>query len=92
MGSESLRDAVLRGDADRAVALLRSGVSLVVDADGQTALHLAAAAGHIDTVEALIQIGCDVAAQDFVSRDEETLRCRNTSLDSAAARSVSEVK
>ena len=29
--------------------------------------HLAASAGHLEMVEALIQAGCDVGIQDFVS-------------------------
>ena len=35
--------------------------------DGQTALHLAASAGHAETVSALILGGCDIGIQDFVS-------------------------
>ena len=35
--------------------------------DGRTALHLASAAGHIETVTALTLNGADVSAQDFVS-------------------------
>ena len=35
--------------------------------DGQTVLHLAAGAGHLDTVEALLDRGCDANVQDFVS-------------------------
>ena len=33
--------------------------------DGQTALHLAASAGHAETVSALILGGCDIGIQDF---------------------------
>ena len=35
--------------------------------DGQTVLHLASGAGHLDTVEALLDRGCDANVQDFVS-------------------------
>lgn len=37
----------------------------MVDMDGQTVLHLAAGAGHLDTVEALLDRGCDANVQDF---------------------------
>ena len=47
--------------------LLEEGAPFVLDADGQTALHQAAAGGHADTVAALIQGGCDASVQDFVS-------------------------
>ena len=50
------------------IELLKLGLPIVVDSDGQTALHLAASAGHLEMVEALIQAGCDVGIQDFVSR------------------------
>ena len=49
------------------IELLKLGLPIVVDSDGQTALHLAASAGHLEMVEALIQAGCDVGIQDFVS-------------------------
>ena len=35
--------------------------------DGQTVLHISASAGNIDTVEALLDRGCDANVQDFVS-------------------------
>lgn len=47
--------------------LLDMGASIIIDQDGQTALHVAASLGHFDLVEALIQAGCDVGMQDFVS-------------------------
>ena len=65
--SAHLRAAIALGDTRRVLDLLRSGAPVVADADGQTALHLAAAAGHFQMVEALIQAGCDVGIQDFVS-------------------------
>ena len=66
-GADSLRQAVTLGQTSRVLDLLRSGVPIVVDADGQTALHLAASVGHFSLVDALIQAGCDVGIQDFVS-------------------------
>ena len=39
----------------------------MLDGEGQTPLHLAAAAGNLELVDALIQAGCDVTVQDFVS-------------------------
>ena len=50
------------------IELLKLGLPIVVDTDGQTALHLAASAGHLEMVEALVQAGCDVGIQDFVSQ------------------------
>ena len=47
--------------------LLEEGAPFVLDSDGQTALHQAAAGGHADTVAALILGGCDASVQDFVS-------------------------
>jgi ankyrin repeat protein len=35
--------------------------------EGQTVLHLAATAGRTETVEALLDRGCDPNIQDFVS-------------------------
>ena len=49
------------------IDLLKNGAPSVLDAEGQTPLHLAAAAGHLSLVEALLQAGCDVSVQDFVS-------------------------
>ena len=36
--------------------------------EGQTVLHVAATAGRLDTVEALLDRGCDANVQDFVSK------------------------
>jgi len=68
-GRGALRRAVEAGDAPAALELLQSGTApMVVDpSDGATALHLAAAAGSASVVDALIQAGCDVGMQDFVS-------------------------
>ena len=65
--SEALRQAVERGHIDRVVDLLKRGAPSVLDQEGQTPLHIAASAGHIQLVDALIQAGCDVTVQDFVS-------------------------
>ena len=61
------RSAIDAGLTERVIELLKLGLPIVVDSDGQTALHLAASAGHLEMVEALIQAGCDVGIQDFVS-------------------------
>jgi len=63
--SEALRQAVERGHIDRVVDLLKRGAPSVLDQEGQTPLHIAASAGHIQLVDALIQAGCDVTVQDF---------------------------
>ena len=42
-------------------------VTSLCSQDGQTVLHLAASAGHLSTVEALLDRGCDANVQDFVS-------------------------
>jgi ankyrin repeat protein len=65
--SEALRIAVERGHIERVVDLLKRGAPSVLDQEGQTPLHIAASAGHIQLVDALIQAGCDVTVQDFVS-------------------------
>lgn len=60
-----LRDAAATGQTHLVLQLLEDGAPFVVDTDGQTALHQAAAGGHAQTVAALILGGCDVAIQDF---------------------------
>lgn len=65
--SDALRLAVERGHIERVVDLLKRGAPSVLDQEGQTPLHIAASAGHIQLVDALIQAGCDVTVQDFVS-------------------------
>ena len=64
---DDLKSAIEAGETKRVLELLKLGVPIVIDQDGQTALHLAASAGSLDLVEALIQAGCDVGIQDFVS-------------------------
>ena len=46
---------------------MKRGAPSVLDGEGQTPLHLAAASGNLELVDALIQAGCDVTVQDFVS-------------------------
>jgi len=60
-----LREAAASGKTSLVLQLLEDGAPFIVDSDGQTALHQAATAGHVDTVAALVQGGCDVAVQDF---------------------------
>ncbi len=63
----------MSNDVNAVLDLLQSGRAPMVITDpesGQTALHLAAAMGHKDMVEALIQAGCDVTIQDFVSAQQ----------------------
>ncbi|XP_059083066.1 putative ankyrin repeat domain-containing protein 20A2 [Tigriopus californicus] len=62
---EALREAIDLGQTEKVLDMLKLGVPIVIDQDGQTALHLAASAGHYEMVEALIQAGCDVGIQDF---------------------------
>ncbi len=66
--SEALRMAVEQGHVERVVDLLKRGAPSVLDQEGQTPLHVAASAGHSQLVDALIQAGCDVTVQDFVSQ------------------------
>ena len=65
--TEALREAVETCQPGRVIELLKMGAPSVLDAEGQTPLHLAAANGHLQLVDALIQAGCDVTVQDFVS-------------------------
>ncbi len=69
--SAALRAAVCANDAAAVLDLLQGGAApLVAEAEtGATALHLAAARGHAETVEALIQAGCDVGVQDYVRKN-----------------------
>ena len=49
--------------SSRLVSMLHSTLQ-----EGQTVLHVAATAGRLDTVEALLDRGCDANVQDFVSK------------------------
>ncbi|CAB4067997.1 ANKRD6 [Lepeophtheirus salmonis] len=63
--SDKLKKAVESGQTNLVLSLLKIGAPVTIDNDGQTALHLASAAGHESVVDALIQSGCDVSIQDF---------------------------
>ena len=65
--SESLRLAVEQGHTERVVELLKRGAPSELDDQGQTPLHIAASAGHVELVDVLIQAGFDVTVQDYVS-------------------------
>ena len=65
-----LLEASASGQTDQVLQLLEEhGHQLhqFKDQDGRTALHLAAANGHTETVSALIMNGADISSQDFVS-------------------------
>ncbi len=57
-------EAVRAGDVARAAALARGGAAREADADGATALMLAANLGNLAMVEALVAAGADVNAAD----------------------------
>ncbi|XP_047108781.1 ankyrin repeat domain-containing protein 6 [Schistocerca piceifrons] len=59
-----LRESAARGDTREALRLLDDGAPLLPDENGCNALHLAASAGHADTVAALLLAGCDVNIPD----------------------------
>ncbi|XP_040572381.1 uncharacterized protein [Lepeophtheirus salmonis] len=63
--ADKLKKAVESGQTNLVLSLLKIGAPVTIDNDGQTALHLASAAGHESVVDALIQSGCDVSIQDF---------------------------
>ena len=63
--AERLRKVAASGRTQLCIQLLEAGAPFIVDSDGQTALHLAASAGHAETVSALILGGCDIGIQDF---------------------------
>jgi len=62
---EELRDLAQSGQTQELLGLLEDGAPFVVDMDGQTLLHIAATAGRFETVEALLDRGCDANVQDF---------------------------
>ncbi|KAL0910965.1 hypothetical protein M5K25_019064 [Dendrobium thyrsiflorum] len=62
---EALLEAARYDDLDDVVSLYSLGVSLnAKDSQGRTALHMAAANGHVDIVEYLIRNGVDVNASN----------------------------
>jgi len=63
--SATLQSAAQAGDLQRVQDLLDGGAAVNgVDAEGNTALHLAAFNGHLDVVKALLAAGADANAQD----------------------------
>jgi ankyrin repeat protein len=61
----TLQSAAQAGDLQRVQDLLDGGAAVNgVDAEGNTALHLAAFNGHLDVVKALLAAGADANAQD----------------------------
>ena len=56
--------------------LLRSLMHCLLLQDGRTALHLAAANGHSETVSALIMNGAEISAQDLVSSVSDNAQIR----------------
>jgi ankyrin repeat protein len=63
--SDELLETVKSGDATKVKALLQSGADCNArDAEGATALMLAAGAGNLDMVKALLAAGADVKATD----------------------------
>jgi len=62
---EELKELATGGRTKDLLHLLEEGAPFVVDMDGQTVLHVAASAGRLETVEALLDRGCDSNVQDF---------------------------
>lgn len=63
--AETLHDAAAAGDVGRVRALAAAGADCNArDADGATALMLAAHSGNLDMVRALIEAGADANARD----------------------------
>ncbi len=58
--ADALPDAAREGDADEVSALLRDGADVnAAHADGMTALHWAAEAGHAEIAQILLSAGAD---------------------------------
>ncbi|XP_077538523.1 uncharacterized protein LOC144151367 [Haemaphysalis longicornis] len=62
--AEKLYAAAVAGHTDTVVELCRLGARVEADAEGRTALHMAAANGYVDTARALILAGAKVNALD----------------------------
>ncbi|KAL3246311.1 hypothetical protein MRX96_057745 [Rhipicephalus microplus] len=67
--AERLYQAAVAGQTDTVVELCRIGARIEADAEGRTALHMAAANGYVDTARALILAGAKVNALDAEARD-----------------------
>ena len=62
-GGTALHTAAMRGDAEKAWALIAAGADLNAKSNaGMTALHWAAVRGHTKTVRALVELGADMRA------------------------------
>ncbi|XP_067142958.1 ankyrin repeat domain-containing protein 6-like [Centruroides vittatus] len=61
---ERLRQAAIAGQPDRVKEYCRLGVAIEPDEEGRTALHLAAANGHVDIVKILLHYGAKVNTAD----------------------------
>ncbi|XP_053610376.1 uncharacterized protein dgo [Plodia interpunctella] len=68
----ALLDAAARGDASRLPSLLRAQRADVCDENGCTALQRAAADGHVEVVQLLLQHGADPNKQDHVHGNTAT--------------------
>jgi uncharacterized protein len=62
--AQEIFEAVRKGDVARATALARAGAAREADAEGVTALMLAASLGNVAMVEALLAAGADANACD----------------------------
>jgi glutaminase len=67
---EDILTAARAGDTDEVAAVLSmdNRLTRATDAEGRTPLHLAAAAGHHDTVEILLHNNADPGARDAAGR------------------------
>ncbi|XP_048507375.1 uncharacterized protein LOC105688466 isoform X3 [Athalia rosae] len=64
--AEKVREASLRGDVPRLARLLDDAVKPLPDESGSAPLQRAAAEGHLDVVELLLEHGADIGKQDTV--------------------------
>ena len=74
VGDTPLHIASLQGKTSIVIALLKSGAE--IDAAGEagyTALHYAVTHGHIDTVRALVSLGCDTELRFFDGEGQSAL-------------------
>ncbi|KAL2740526.1 ankyrin repeat domain-containing protein 6 isoform X5, partial [Vespula squamosa] len=65
--AEKLREACVRGEAERVARLLDEGIKPQPDENGRSPLLLAAALGHTDVCNALLLREAEVNAADSVS-------------------------
>jgi ankyrin repeat protein len=71
---EDILTAARAGDVDEVAAVLSmdNRLTRAADADGRTALHLAAGGGHLATVELLLHNNADPNARDAAGRSALT--------------------